>query len=50
MNNYLNESTNYGGTVEQTGGEYGRNYGYWTINSNLSGSTHAWGAFLWTDA
>ncbi len=33
MNNYLHHSTSYGGTVDQTGGEYGNNYGYWTMSA-----------------
>ncbi len=36
MYNYLSESTKYGITVNQTGGQYGSNVGYWTssVNSN----------------
>ncbi len=42
MINYLNNSIKYGGTVNQTGGEYGNNYGYWTMNANSSRATNAW--------
>jgi len=33
MNNYLNSSTSYGGTVNITGEDYGENNGYWTMSS-----------------
>ncbi len=38
MYNYLNNVTSEGGTVNQTGGEYGNNYGYWTMNVDSSDS------------
>ncbi len=41
MNNYLYTSTSYGGTVDQTGGEYGNNYGYWTMSAVSSETTIA---------
>ena len=40
MINYLNESTNYGGTVNDTTGS--RNYGYWTMSAASSSSANAW--------
>ena len=42
MNNYLYQSTTYGGTLEDdyhTGSDH--NYGYWTMSSNLSSSPYA---------
>jgi len=42
MCNYLNSSTSYGGTVNQTGDVYGKNWGYWTMNAVSSGSSRAW--------
>jgi len=42
MNNYLSQSTSYGGTVSLTGGKYGKNYGYWTMNAHSSYSADAW--------
>lgn len=33
MNNYLYQATDNGGTVNVTGGDYGNNYGYWTMSS-----------------
>ncbi len=41
MNNYLYDSTSYGGTINQTGGDYGNNYGYWTMSALSSDSTIA---------
>lgn len=41
MTNYLNRSTEYGGTVNQTGGDYGNNLGYWTMSANSSTTTNA---------
>lgn len=41
MNNYLYNSTSNGGTVNQTGGEYGFNYGYWTMSAYSSSSSQA---------
>ena len=38
MNNYLKESTNYGGTVDDKTGN--ANYGYWTMSAN--GNGYAW--------
>ncbi len=38
MINYLYDSIKYGGTENRTGGEYGMNYGYWTMNA-YSGRT-----------
>jgi len=34
-------SSSNGGTVNQTGGEYGSNDGYWTMNANSSVSPYA---------
>jgi len=42
MYNYLYDVTSNGGTVNQTGGKYGNNYGYWTMNANASYSNRAW--------
>ncbi len=39
MNNYLYNSTSYGGTVTVTGGEYGNNYGYWTMSAYSSSTS-----------
>ena len=39
MNNYLNGSTSYGGTVNDTTG--GDNYGYWAMSAD-SGASNAW--------
>lgn len=36
MNNYLYNSTSNGGTVNITGGEYGNNWGYWTMSAYSS--------------
>ncbi len=41
MNNYLYDSTSNGGTVEVTGGEYGINYGYWTMSAYSLRRTNA---------
>ena len=40
MNNYLNESTSYGGTVNDTTGDH--NYGYWTMSANSSDTSSVW--------
>jgi len=45
MYNYLNNSTGYGGTVDQTGDIYGKNWGYWTMNANSSNSSAIWNIF-----
>jgi len=42
MYNYLNNSTGYGGTVDQTGDIYGKNWGYWTMNAYSSNSSNVW--------
>lgn len=41
LNNYLYKSSSYGGTVSQTGGDYGSNYGYWIVSAYFSGTTRA---------
>jgi len=41
MNNYLKNSTSYAGTVNETGGEYGNNAGYWTMSSYSPNATSA---------
>jgi len=41
MNNYLNDSTINGGTVNQSGGRYGNNFGYWTMSATSSYGTSA---------
>ncbi len=41
MNNYLYDSTSSGGTVNVTGGEYGGNGGYWTMQGYESNSAIA---------
>ena len=40
MNNYLHNSTSYGGTVNDTTGD--RNEGYWTMSASSSDSGSAW--------
>ena len=44
MNNYLYDSTSYGGTVNDTHTENGadHNYGYWTMSAYSSNSSYAW--------
>jgi len=42
MYNYLSASTGYGGTVNQYGGEYGDNLGYWTSSTSTRSSMYAW--------
>jgi hypothetical protein len=47
MNNYLYDSTSYGGTVNDNitlNGAYG-NYGYWTMSAESSSSYYAWYVF-----
>jgi len=45
MYNYLSGSVSYGGTVNQTGDVYGKNWGYWTMNANSSNSSAIWNIF-----
>ena len=40
MNNYLNEATSYGGTVNDTTGN--ANYGYWIMSADSSHAGYAW--------
>ncbi len=40
--NYLKDSLNNGATVNQTGGDYGNNYSYWTATANSTTSSYAW--------
>ncbi len=42
MYNYLTASINHGGTVDQSGGEYGKNWGYWTMNTWSYDLNSAW--------
>ena len=48
MNNYLYQSTSYGGTVDDNtqrndaSGTARNNYGYWTMSAFLSNTTNAW--------
>lgn len=44
MNNYLSNSTSYGGTVNDTGkANYGSsNSGYWTMSAHSTSSNYAW--------
>ena len=43
--NYLYDASNRG-TVNQSGGDYGANYGYWTMNGRSSDSTIAWRVYF----
>ncbi len=43
MYNYLSNSVNYGGTVNQSEGEYGANIGYWSTSTSLSYAEDVWG-------
>ena len=46
MNNYLYNSTTYGGTVNNKTDANGKNiYGYWTMSANSSFSNYAWYVF-----
>ena len=40
MNNYLRESTGYGGTVNDTTGN--QNFGYWTMSAVSSNTSQMW--------
>jgi len=42
MYNYLRDSVSYGGTENRTGGDYGVNYGYWSMNANLGTPGSVW--------
>ena len=44
MNNYLYDSTSYGGTVvdDTTANSASHNYGYWTMSANSSSTNYAW--------
>ena len=44
MYNYLQKSTEYGGTINDNTIENGAdiNYGYWTMNADSTYDTHAW--------
>lgn len=42
MSNYLYQSTNYGGTENKTGGDYGMNSAYWTMSANSTVNIAVW--------
>lgn len=42
MSNYLYHSTNYGGTENKTGGDYGMNSAYWTMSANSTVNIAVW--------
>ena len=48
MNNYLYNSTSYGGTVvdDTTANGASHNYGYWTMSADSSNSIGAWGVYF----